>query len=47
MTTKHDARFSKLMSKQREISGYFLVGVLVEVVGGVLFIISILSADSL
>lgn len=36
MSTKHNPGFSKLMSKQREISGYFLVGVFLEVVGGVL-----------
>lgn len=36
MTAEHNPRLSKLMSKQREISGYFLEGVFVEVVGGVL-----------
>jgi hypothetical protein len=36
MTAKHNPRLSKLMSKQREISGYFLVRVFIEVVRGVL-----------
>jgi hypothetical protein len=37
MATKHNARLAKLMSKQREISGYFFEGVFLEVVGGILF----------
>lgn len=41
MTAKHNARLSKLFSKQREISGYFLEGVFPEVVGCVLFIVSV------
>lgn len=36
MTAKHNARFSKLLSEQREISCYSFEGVFVEVVGGVL-----------
>jgi hypothetical protein len=41
MPTKHNARLSKLLSKHREISGYFLEGVFLEVVGGILYVISI------
>jgi hypothetical protein len=36
MAAEHNPRLSKLMSKLREISGYFLVGVFIEVVRGVL-----------
>jgi hypothetical protein len=36
MTTKHNLRLSKLMGKQREISGYLFERVFFEVVRGVL-----------
>lgn len=47
MTTKHNARFSKLLSKQREISGYFLECVFFKVVGSILSVISVFSTDIL